>query len=91
MKIYRLSDVTGYTYNMSEKLRKDMLNATQMTATHATVKSFTRGMEGVAHKLMWTISFALQLYLLTCTDENCKGMPRDFDKDTKIEMGSYTC
>jgi hypothetical protein len=52
IKIYKLSDATGYTYDMRVYLGKDAHTATkEMTATHATVRNLTRRVEGVGHKL----------------------------------------
>jgi hypothetical protein len=52
IKIHKLCDLTGYTYDMSTYLGKDGQNATQATtATHVTEKSLTRTADEVAHKL----------------------------------------
>jgi hypothetical protein len=52
IKIYKLCDVTGYTYDMSVYLRKDWQYAIQaMTVTHTKVKSLTISVEGIGHKL----------------------------------------
>jgi hypothetical protein len=52
IKIYKLCDMTGYTYDMEVYLGKDRKRATpDMTATHATVKQLTRKIQGSGHKL----------------------------------------
>jgi len=56
-----------YTCAMRVYLGKDSQSATDdMTATSATVRYFTRRVEG--HKLFWTISFRHQDFLMTWTD-----------------------
>jgi hypothetical protein len=51
IRIYKLCNITGYTYDMSIYLGKNRKNATQtMTTTHTTVRSLTRSMEMVVHK-----------------------------------------
>jgi len=52
IKIYKLCDESGYTYDMSAYLGKDSSSATDdMTATHATVRHLTCRIEGLRHKL----------------------------------------
>jgi hypothetical protein len=52
IKIYKLCDKSGYTYDMKVYLDKDSRSATdEMTATHATVRHLTRRVEGLGHKL----------------------------------------
>ena len=52
IKMYKLCDSSGYTYDMDVYLGKDGQRATQnVTATHATVTNLTRRVEGVGHKL----------------------------------------
>ena len=51
IKMYKLCDSSGYTYDMDLYLGKDRQRATQhLTATHATVTNLTRRV-GVGHKL----------------------------------------
>jgi hypothetical protein len=50
--------MTGYTYDMRIYLGKGRQNATQMTTTYATVRSLTRRVEGVGHKLYMNIFFS---------------------------------
>jgi hypothetical protein len=59
IKIYKLSNVTGSTYNMNVCLGKDRHNATQtMTAAHAALRNLTRIAERVGHKLYMDSSFS---------------------------------
>ena len=50
--MFKLCDSTGYTYDMNVYLGKDRQRAEQhLTATHSTVTSLTKGVEGCGHKL----------------------------------------
>ena len=52
IKIFKLCDSTGYTYDMKVYLGKDRQHTAQhVTATHATVTELTRKIEGCGHKL----------------------------------------
>jgi hypothetical protein len=52
IKIYKLCDSTGYTYDMKPYLGKQRQGATGgVTATHGTVLHLVRRVEGVGHKL----------------------------------------
>ena len=52
IKLFKLCDSTGYTYDMNVYLGKDRQRAEQhLTATHSTVTSLTKGVEGFRHKL----------------------------------------
>ena len=60
IKMFKLCDSTGYTYDLNVYLGKDRQRAEQhLTATHATVTNLTRGVEGFGHKLysLWTTFF----------------------------------
>jgi hypothetical protein len=52
IKIYKLSDESGYTYDMSVYLGRDPHSATDdMTAAHATVRHLTSRVEDLGHKI----------------------------------------
>ena len=52
IKIFKLCDSTGYTYDMKVYLGKDRQSTAQhVTATHATVTELTRKIEERGHKL----------------------------------------
>jgi hypothetical protein len=52
IKIYKLFDETGYTYDMTVYLGRDRLRTAQhLNATHATVSDLTRTIQGRGHKL----------------------------------------
>jgi len=52
IKIYKLCDESGYTYDMRVYLGRDSCSATNdMTATHATVRHLTSRVEGLGHKI----------------------------------------
>jgi hypothetical protein len=60
IKIYKLCDSKGYTYDMRVYLGKDMTYTTgAVTATHATVAGLTRRVENVGHKLYMDNFFLL--------------------------------
>ena len=50
IKIFKLCDSTGYTYDMKVYLGKDRQRTAQHIATHATVTELTRKIEGRGHK-----------------------------------------
>ena len=59
IKMFKLCDSTGYTYDMNVYLGKDRQRAAQhQTATHATVNNLTRGVERFGHKLYMDNSFS---------------------------------
>jgi len=52
IKIYKMCDALGYTYDMSVYLGKQQLLATQeMSATHGAVLELVRRVEGLGHKV----------------------------------------
>jgi len=52
IKMFKLCDSSGYTYDMNVYLGKDRQRAAQhLTATHTTVTNLTRSAEGFGHKL----------------------------------------
>jgi hypothetical protein len=105
IKIFKLCDATGYTYDMEVYLGKDRQRArTDMTATPAMVKQLTRRVKGHGHKLYMDNYFSSpDLYDdLTKQKINCcgtvrphhKGMPDDFRSKTlrhghKLFMDNY--
>jgi hypothetical protein len=89
MKIYKLCDSLGYTYNMTMYLGKDRKLATPtMTATCATVTGLTRRIENLGHKLNMDNFFSspelfdgLYTKAINCCGtvrQNRRGMPADF-------------
>jgi hypothetical protein len=62
--------MTEYTYNVRVYSGKARQNAMQMmTATRVTVRSLTRRVEGVGHKLYVDNFFSSPDYFMTCTQE----------------------
>jgi len=60
IKMFKLCDSTGYTYDMNVYLSKDRQREVQhLTATHNTVANLTRGVEGFGHKLYMDNFFIL--------------------------------
>ena len=60
IKIYKLCDSLGYTYDMSAYLGKQRLHATaQITATHGTVLQVIRRVDGLCHKIFMDSYFTL--------------------------------
>ena len=51
IKIYKLCDESGYMYDMRMYLGRDSHFATDMTATHTTVRHLTSRVEGLGHKI----------------------------------------
>jgi len=52
IKIYKLYDESGYTYDMRVYWGRDSHSTTDdMTATHATVRHLTSRVEGLGHKI----------------------------------------
>ena len=89
IKIYKLCDESGYTYDMKVYLGKDSRSATDdMTATHATVRHLTSRVEGLGHKLFMDNFFSsprlfddlLRHKIHSCgtVRPNRKDMPSDF-------------
>ncbi|PNF23240.1 hypothetical protein B7P43_G18268 [Cryptotermes secundus] len=89
IKIFKICDAAGYTYDMKVYLGKDRKHASQdVTATHATVRDLCRHIEGVGHKLYMDNFFSspdffddLMTKDITCCGTvrpNRKGLPDDF-------------
>jgi len=89
IKIYKLCDETGYTYNMTVYLGRDRQRTAQhLTATHATVSQLTEKIQGRGHKLYMDNYFSSpdlfndlatkQIYCCGTVRPNRKGMPQDF-------------
>ena len=59
IKIYKLCDYSGYTYEMRVYLGRDSHSATDdMTATHTNVKHLTSRVEGLGHKIFMDSFFS---------------------------------
>jgi len=99
IKIYKLCDESGYTYDMRVYLGKDSRSATDdMTATHATVRHLTCTVEGLGHKLFMDNFFSSprlfdnllrhKIHLCGAVLPNRKDMPSDFrPKKLKLTKG----
>ena len=96
IKLFKLCDSTGYTYDMNVYLGKDRQRAAQhLTATHNTVANLTRGVEGFGHKLYMDKFFSspdlyddlAQKKIFCCGTVRLhrKGMPEDLKPNTEIE------
>jgi len=88
IKIYKLCDETGYTYDMTVYLGRDRRRTAQhLTATHATVSELTKKIQGRGHKLYMDNSFSSpdlfidlatkQIYCCGTVRPNRNGMPQD--------------
>ena len=88
IKIFKLCDSTGYTYDMKVYLGKERQRTAQhVTATHATVTELTRKIEGRGHKLYMDNFFSSpelfddlvkkQIYCCGTVRPNRRGMPQD--------------
>ena len=99
IKIYKLCDPQGYTYDMIVYLDKQRQHATtQITATHGTVLQVFRRVEGLGHKIFMDNYFtspAMFGDLFQCRISACgtvrhdkRGMPRDIgQKSLKMKRG----
>jgi hypothetical protein len=66
IKIYKLCDESGYTYDMRVYLGTDSYSATyDMTATNATVTYLNSRVEGLGHKIFMEIAFRPQDFMMT--------------------------
>ena len=88
IKIYKLCDSLGYTYDMSMYLGKQRQHATaQITATHGTVLQVIQRVEGLSHKIFMDNYFTspalvddlFQRKINACgtVHHDRHGMPRD--------------
>jgi len=99
IKIYKLCGESGYTYDMRVYLGRDSHSATDnMTATHATVRQLTSGVEGLGHKIFMVNFFSLPRFfddldrhkINSCAtvQPNRRDMPHDFGpKQLKLQRG----
>jgi len=63
IKLYKLCDETGYTYDMTIYLGRDRQRAAQhLTATHAKVSELTKNIQGRGHKLYMDNYFSPDLF-----------------------------
>jgi len=101
IKIYKLSDESGYKCDMKVYLSRDSRSATDMTETHATVRHLTCRVEGLGHKLFMDNFFSsprlfdelLRLKIHSCgrVRPNRKDMPSNFGPKTETDKGRYKC
>jgi len=99
IKIYKLCDESGYTYDMRVYLGRDSHSATDdMTATHANVRHLTSRVEGLGHKIFMDKFFSSQglfddldrhkINLCGRVRPNRRDMPSDFGpKQPKLKRG----
>jgi hypothetical protein len=98
IKIYKLCNSKGYTYDMRVYLGKERTHATDtVTPTHATVAELKRRIQNVGHKLyMNNFLSSLDLFdnlhtkAINCCGTvrlNRKGMPQDFRNTLRLEWG----
>jgi hypothetical protein len=89
IKIFKLCDAAGYTYDMKVYLGKDRTRADQdVTATHTTVRDLCRRIEGVGHKLYMDNFFSSPNLFdeLTTKKINCCGTVRPSRKGLPQEL-----
>ena len=99
IKIYKLCDELGYTYDMRLYLGQDTCSSTDdMTVTHATVRHLTHRVEGLGHKIFMDSFFTSPTLfddLETRKINSCgtvrpdtKDMPPDFGPENlKLKRG----
>ena len=89
IKIFKICDESGYTYDMRVYLGRDSHSATDnMTATHATVRHLTTRVEGLGHKIFMDNFFSsprlfdnldrYQINSCRTVRPNRRDMPPDF-------------
>ena len=98
IKLYKLCNSKGYTYNMTMYLCKDRKRVTpSITATHATVTELAARTEHVGHKLYMDNFFSspalfydLHTKTITCCGnvrQNRRGMARNFGHKMTLKGG----
>jgi len=98
IKIYKLCNESGYTYDMRVYLARDSHSATDdMTATHATVSHLTSRVQGLGHKIFMDNFFSSpRLFddvdrrkINSCgtVQPNRRDMPCDFGPKLKLKRG----
>jgi len=99
IKIYKLCDESGYTYDMRVYLSKDAHSVTDdMTATHATLRHLTSRVESLGHKIFIYNFFSSprlfddldrrKINLCETVRPNRKDVPCDFGpKQLKLKRG----
>jgi len=99
IKIFKVCDSTGYTYDIKVYPGKDrQRTAQQVAATHVTVTELTRKIKGHGHKLYMDNFFSTpelfddltkkQIYCCGTVRPNRRGMPQDLaPKTSKLKRG----
>jgi len=99
IKIYKLCDESGYTYDMRVYLGRDSHSTTDdMTATHASVRHLTSRVEGLGHKIFMDNFFSSpslfddlnrrKINSRGTVRPNRRDMPHDFGpKQLKLKRG----
>jgi len=68
IKIYKLCEALGYTYDISIYIGKQRLLAKQeMPATHGTVLELVRRLEGLGHNYKWIVISNRLLCSMICS------------------------
>ena len=98
IKIYKLCDESGYTYDMRVYLGRDSHTATDdMTAAHTTVRHLTSRVQGLGHKIFMDNFFSsprlfddLERHKINSCGTmrpNRRDMPSDFGPKLKLRRG----
>jgi hypothetical protein len=81
VKIHKLCDSLGYTYDVSVYLGKQRQHATvQITATYGTVLQVIRRVEGLGQKFLWRTTSPRLICLMICSNV----------KSTRLEQFAMT-
>ena len=103
IKIFKLCDLIGCTYDVKVYLGKDRQRTAQhVTVTHATVTELTRKIKGCGHKLyMDNFFFSPELFddlakktdllLWHCQAKQESHATRPKTEDDKTEKGRHSC
>jgi len=99
IKIYKLCDSLGYTYDISVYLEKQRQHATaQITATHGKVLQFFQRVEGLGYKIfmdnyftspaLFDDPFQRKINACETVRHDRRGMPQDIEpKSLKMKRG----
>ena len=89
IKIYKLCNESGYTYDMRVYLGTDSHSATDnMTAAHKTVRHLTSRVEGSGHNIFMDNFFSSPGFFVTWTVKQTEDTPHKFGpKQLKLKMG----
>jgi hypothetical protein len=88
MKIYKLCNMTAYTYDMSIYLGKGLAKLnTDDDSNTCNIEVSQEEWKELARSFAWTVFCPLQIYLIVCTLLLSDIIIKECQKGTKIETG----